>query len=513
MSSEDSKLRIVYAAVTWIVILVLCVVSYKYWWAPKKEKEVAEQVVAEKKETLEKTSAVSRYQHVIKFSADSFSGYAPLRSEFFKNECAKYTIRMDITDEPNYKNRLKDLADGKIDMAVFTIDALIKCSAEYGDLPATIVSVIDESVGADSIIGAGKTFPNIDSINDPEVKIVCIADSPSETMARVVMAHFNLDKINESSFEFKNSAEEVYEAYKNSKPTDKKLFSIWEPYASKMLDNPDYHSLINSSKFRGYVVDVIVARRDFLLKNEPLVEQVVKSYLSTVFNNRTKMTEMIVDDAVLVGDPLKEDQAKKLVSTVWWKNTQETFGHFGFITNGNLQHIEEICRNITSVLVKTGAIPADPTNGKPNLWYYDGIIKKLFDSSWHPGFGSEDIRQQQNLAALSEEEWTSLKSVGTLSVPRLVFARGTAKLTEASETTLQELSEQLKSFPQYYLTVQGNAASDGNLEANLKLATDRANVSSQWLIDHGVDKNRIRAESAKPNGSTTVLFILSEQPY
>ena len=114
---------------------------------------------------------------------------------------------------------------------------------------------------------------------------------------------------------------------------------------------------------------------------------------------------------------------------------------------------------------------------------------------------------------MSEEEWSSLKSVGTLSVPRLVFARGTAKLTEASEATLQELSEQLESFPQYYLTVKGNASSDGNLEANLKLATDRANVSSQWLIEHGVDKNRIRAESAKPNGSTTVLFILSEQPY
>lgn len=145
--------------------------------------------------------------------------------------------------------------------------------------------------------------------------------------------------------------------------------------------------------------------------------------------------------------------------------------------------------------------------------YNDGIMRKLFDSGWHPGFGQESVRQEKTLLSLTPEEWDKLKPVGTLQVPRLVFARGTAKLTEASEATLRELSNKLKAFPQYYLIVRGNAASTGDLEANLKLAKDRADATVLWLTENGVDKNRIRSESAKPNGSTTVAFLLGELPY
>ncbi|MGD9714856.1 MAG: OmpA family protein, partial [Thermomicrobiales bacterium] len=183
------------------------------------------------------------------------------------------------------------------------------------------------------------------------------------------------------------------------------------------------------------------------------------------------------------------------------------------VSGHGLQHMEEMGRNITGVLVGTGAIEKDPTNGQPNLFYYDGIMRKLFDSGWHPGFGQESVRQEKTLLSLTPEEWDKLKPVGTLQVPRLVFARGTAKLTEASEATLRELSNKLKAFPQYYLIVRGNAASTGDLEANLKLAKDRADATVLWLTENGVDKNRIRSESAKPNGSTTVAFLLGELPY
>jgi OOP family OmpA-OmpF porin len=95
----------------------------------------------------------------------------------------------------------------------------------------------------------------------------------------------------------------------------------------------------------------------------------------------------------------------------------------------------------------------------------------------------------------------------------LVFARGTAKITDASEATLMDLSEKLKAWPQYYLIVKGHASSEGDVQANLKLASSRANSAVEWLASHGVDRNRIRAEMDQPNGSTTVAFILGELPY
>lgn len=498
----------------WIGVLTVAFFGYRYYWKPKQVAEEKDRAVQEHRDTIDKTSTPSRYTHSVTFATDAFSGYAPIRSETFKEEAAKYGIRVEVKDDgANYTQRLKDLQEGKVDMAVFTWDALIKCSAEMGDFPASVVCLIDESKGADAMVGAGKTFPNIDALNHPDTKIVCVGNSPSETLARVIMAHFSLEKMAKNPFEFKDSAEAVYKDYQQSKPGDKKVYVMWEPYVSKVTDNPDYHVLMDSSKFRGYIVDVIVARRGFLVKNPDQAEQLVKAYLTTVFTHRNDMASLVMEDAKALGEPLKQLQADKLVKTIWWKNTQEGFAHFGLVQTSGVQHVEDMSRNITGVLLKTGAISSDPTGGQPNKLYYDGIMRKLFDGSWHPGFGPETVRQEKTLLKLSEQEWSALRPVGTLHVPRLVFARGTSKLSDASEQTLTELMDKLKAFPQYYLIVRGNASSDGDLDANLKLATDRANAAVVWLTEHGVDRNRIKAESAKPNGSTTVAFILGEQPY
>lgn len=426
----------------------------------------------------------------------------------------KYGIRIDYKDDgANYTQRLKDIADGKVDMAVFTYDALIKTSAELGDFPATIVGLIDESKGADAIVAAGKKFPNIDALNNPQTKIVCVGNSPSEMLGRLIMAHFSLDNLSKNPFEFMDSEDKVYKAYQNAKADDHRVFVMWEPYVSKVTDNPDYHVLVDSSKFKGYIVDVLVARRGYLVKNENVVESVVKAYLTTVFAKRNDMPKMVMDDAQALGEPLKEDQARKLCKTIWWKNTQEAFGHFGLTQGSGLQSMEDMGRNITSVLIQTGSISKDPTGGKPNMWYYDGIVKKLFDSSWHPGFGGESVRQEAKLLALSDEEWGKLKPVGTLQVPRLVFSRGTDKLTAASEATLAELAEKLKTWPQYYLIVKGHASKEGDVQANLALANARAKAAETWLVDHGVDRARIKSKTDEPNGSTTVAFILGALPY
>jgi flagellar motor protein MotB len=510
----EDKGKMLIGGVIWVTVIGLAVLGYRFWWAPQKVKQAAEQAKEEHRQTLEKTSTNSRYTSTVSLGIDSFSGYSPFRTQTFRDECAKYGIRIEYVDDgANYQKRLQNISDGKIDMAVFTFDALMKCSSILNDIPATIVLPTDESKGADAALCAGKMFPNLDSVNDPDVKIVCVRNSPSETMFRVCMTNFNLSRMAADPFEFYDSAEEVYRQYLHGKLSDKKIFVMWEPYVSKTLQNPDYHCLIDSSKFRGYIFDGLVARRGFLVKNENVVEQVVKAYLTTIFSCRNGIVEMLMDDAKITGEVLKKEQAEKLSRTIWWKNTQEIYGHFGLVGGSDLQHMEEICRNISDVLLRTQAISKDPTNGRPNMWYYDGIVRRLHDTGWHPGFGQESVRQEKSLLTLTNEEWSKLKPVGTLQVPRLVFSRGTSNLTAASETTLAELADKLKNWPQYYLTVRGNSSSEGDLDANTKLAESRAKAAVEWLVQHGVDKVRVKAETAKPNGSTTVVFILGELPY
>ena len=50
-----------------------------------------------------------------------------------------------VDDGADYSQRIEALQSGEIQLAAFTIDALITASAELGELPATIVALIDET--------------------------------------------------------------------------------------------------------------------------------------------------------------------------------------------------------------------------------------------------------------------------------------------------------------------------------------------------------------------------------
>lgn len=509
-----TKRKLVIITLIWVFIAGIFVISYQYFYEPIKAKEAAKKFEEMKKRQIDLTSSPARYSDVVKFGIDSFSGYSTFRSLTFSEEAAKQSIRVEFVDDnANYKERLVNLANGNLDMAVFTIDGLIKTTAEFNDFPATIIAVIDESRGADAMVGVGSKFPNIDSINDPDVKIVCVADSPSETLSRIVMSNFKLERLGKNPFEFVSSPNELYKKYQTAKPSDKKIFVTWEPYISKIKENPDYNILMDSSKFHGYILDVIVSRRDFVIKNPQLVEKFLKSYFSANFQNKQNMSQILLEDSKNSGDVLKKEQAEGLYKTIWFKNTQENFGHFGIVQGTGLQHIDDIIRNIIKVLKNTGAISSDPTNGKPNSFYYTQILDSIHKSNWHPGFGTENILRSSESANLSDEEWKMLKPVGTLYTPKLVFVRGTDRLTQASETVLNELSENLKVFPQCYLMVTGNASSVGNTEANLKLAKNRSENAVQWLTQHGIDPKRIKVQEPLLTDSTTVEFVFYELPY
>ena len=513
-NTSMTKVKWLVVAAAWCFIIGLGVTGYKWFIEPSiiKQEEIAKE--KEEEEILDKTSSQSRFAHTVNIHLDGFSGYALLRTHTFRDECAKKGIRIVLVDDKaNYPDRLKALADGKCEMAVFTWDALIKTSASYGDKPpATIVGLIDETKGADAIVAAGDVFPNIDAMNDPSVKVVVTPDSPSEFMTRVIMHHYNLPQLPKDPFVPVDGAGEVYNRYKSANPKTKQVYALWEPYVTKMASNPDFHILTDSSKFRGYIVDVMVCSRHYLVEHESVVEDVMKAYLTTVFLHRSDMVDVVFEDSK---QTLDKEQSKKLVDTIWFKNTTETFGHFGFTSGGGLQHMEEIGANITEVLVKTGAISKDPADGRASMWYYDGIMRRLFDNSWYPGFESEGVRKESVLARLSDEEWKDILPVGTLNVPRLVFKRGSSELSTSSLSTLDILTKQLETWPQYYLVVRGHSQKTDNVEVqeqNEALAKKRAQSAVSYLIGMGINSDRIRADSS-PNGSSTVQFLLGEVPY
>ena len=507
------KEKVLTAAIIWMFILFIGAAAYKYLYVPATKKAAETVAKNEKINTVLNTSADSHYKYNLNVGNDSFSGYSILRSPKFIEETSSRSIKINFVDDgADYPKRLKSLQSGDTQMATFTIDALIKTSSEINDIPAVLVSFIDETKGADAMVGYKTAIPNIDALNNKNIKFVLVPNSPSETLVRVLLAHFNLRNVDVNNcWEFAQDAADVYDRYRKSKPTDLKVFVLWQPYVSRVLENPNTHVIIDSSKFKGFISDVLVVSRDFLVKNEDVVKEVVESYLRSVYAYRDSMPKLVIEDANKLGQPLKEDQAKNLVDGIWWKNTQENFAHMGF-GDKKLQHVEDIVINITDVLTKTKAISEDPSKGKPNYFYYDKILKSLFDTGFHPGVG-ETVRKEEKLSQLTDAQWDTLIPVGTLSAKELVFARGTAILTETSRQTLIELCQKLNNWSQYYLVVEGNAASRGNPVANKELAKKRAQIVADFIITQGIDRNRVKYKATDPKNASTVSFVLGQLPY
>jgi outer membrane protein OmpA-like peptidoglycan-associated protein len=117
------------------------------------------------------------------------------------------------------------------------------------------------------------------------------------------------------------------------------------------------------------------------------------------------------------------------------------------------------------------------------------------------------------LKELTDKQWGELVSIGTLSVPELVFSRGSSNLTERSQLILKELAERLQAWPQYYLMIRGNASNVGDVEANKELAAKRALGALQYLESAGVPKQRMRTIPGDITGETRVTFGVGEIPY
>ncbi|MFO1064167.1 MAG: OmpA family protein [Pirellulales bacterium] len=510
-----SKAKIVLASIIWLCILAIGVLLYRLWWKPSEETKAK----AHEDAVVGATSNTTNYKQHIKLGLDGFSGYAVLRSTELSTRLKASEIKLEpVDDAADYTARLNALADGRLQMAAFPIDALLIACANKKSMPAVIVSLIDESRGADALVAYKERYPTIDSLNSPDTRFVLVGGSPSETLFRVLLNHFRLDQVTPKSIVSVSSADELQKRFKAAKPTGNEVFVTWEPFVSRMLADPAMHVLVDTKPHSGKIVDALVVNRDFLLKNEPTVRQVLEEYFRALygFRERSAMKELVARDSEAGGLVLSGEQADKLVDGIQWKNTQENYAHFGMRPD-SVSNVESLIDRIKRVLLDTHAMAQDPTGGESGKLFYDAPLREMFNAGFHPGSEKESVRTNETLRELSEEEWKKLVPVGTLSLPPLVFARGRDTLTDASKQSLDELVEKLESWPLYYVRVVGSAGSKGDVEANRRLAAQRAEAAAEYLRSRNIPAGRIRAVGATAagdkGGDMSVSFIFVQMPY
>src|SRR5882757_10343683 len=94
---------------------------------------------------------------------------------------------------PDFKERFRGLEKGDCDFVAATIDSYLANGQESG-FPGVIAWVIDESYGADAIIG-GPKVKSVDALNQPNLKGALVGFSPSEFLLKAQIANFRMNTL------------------------------------------------------------------------------------------------------------------------------------------------------------------------------------------------------------------------------------------------------------------------------------------------------------------------------
>ena len=512
--------------IVWVAILGGGAFAYKYFILDKEaETKDADKDKPADKKTDKDESVAPAGSLKVKLALDSFSGYCVFRSPEFKKRLAARKIDFEcVDDKADYAKRMQSVESGETPLAVFTIDALITHTPKNVDPPAAIVMLIDETRGADAMIAYKQGVKDVGALNDPRAKIVLTEGSPSETLFRVVRNQFNLTMLPGKKQDYilpanpDKGAEDVYQQFLNSRPTERKAFVLWEPYVSLALNakKGEAQVLMDSSEFKGYIVDVLIAQQKYLNEHPDVVEAVVRTYLEVLHDqqkSRNGMAEMVLADAKIIGEANIDtlEKAQRVARGIWWKNTVENYDHFRVhdTPSKNLQQVIDMIDRITRVLNETRE-PDEPTVtvGRTDKLFTASVLTKLRDLRPPLHLADQTIREEEQVAALSAADWDRLQPVGNLRVKKIEFSsKNKDQLTDDAEALLTELAGELRQWPQYYLRIEGHTDAAGDREANMALAGRRAETVRTFLREQGIAEHRIKAVAMPPGQGKEVRLV------
>ncbi len=136
-----------------------------------------------------------------------------------------------------------------------------------------------------------------------------------------------------------------------------------------------------------------------------------------------------------------------------------------------------------------------------------------------------DLLEEQDLKSQLDSIATSDDATTRLQLVNIYFKTDEAKLLEASNSLLYQLSEFLKDNPDFKIVIEGHTDNRGSKSYNRKLAKRRAESVQSFLTKDGVRESRLSCEafgSSKPIASNEtargrrlnrrVEFILKQNP-
>jgi outer membrane protein OmpA-like peptidoglycan-associated protein len=445
-----------------------------------------------------RTSDTPAQTQEIRIGGDNYLGYWFITSPELRRQGARRGLHVQFTDDGGaYADRLAKFAAGAYDAIVLPVSSYLQHGAGQR-YPGVIVASVAESRGADGIVAFGDHLPTgkINDLNDPSLRIVYTAESPSAFLLDLTIADFDLDELR-ARREWRVEVGGSREVYQRAAQNQGDVFVLWEPDLSRALKLPGMRPVWGSANFSGYIVDVFVFRRDFVEAKRAAVLDFLDLYfrvLALYANNRERLVQEMAQSTAL-----KEAEIQDMLVKIDWfdleENSRLQFGIAGSLGTAAVEGVINTIIACTDVLRRTGQIERDPLEGNPYLITNSGLLEELAKRRVASPFQPESATTTQ-FPALAPDAWARLAEVGTFRVEAITFQAWNNLLTPEGKDTVDRIAQLLvHNYPDYRVIIRGHTAPGGDEAENEKLSLERAETVAQYLkAVHGVDPNRLHAD-------------------
>ena len=130
------------------------------------------------------------------------------------------------------------------------------------------------------------------------------------------------------------------------------------------------------------------------------------------------------------------------------------------------------------------------TDGDEVFKYNTNPLKEDTDE----GTVSDKVEVDRGTNPLNPEDDVILDMSAPIVLEGVTFATGSADLTPESEYILKRALATINVYPDMTVEIRGHTDNVGRASSNLKLSERRANSVRNWLINKGVDPNRVVAK-------------------
>jgi outer membrane protein OmpA-like peptidoglycan-associated protein len=450
------------------------------------------------------TSDATKTKGKIVVALDNWVGYFILRSPEMESAMRRSGyILVCEEDEADYGLRMDRLKAGEIDFAVATVDSFI-LNAAPRNYPGAIVMVIDESKGGDAILARSERVAGLDALKGrSDIRVAFTPDSPSHHLAKAAADHFSVPELlPQGKLRIETNGSQRALEKLLSGQTDVAI--CWEPDVSRALAEKGIVKLLGTEDTDRLIVDILVAGRRTIEKKPEAVQLLINTYFQVL--KKYRQDQELLSRHVRKETDLPEASVATMLKGVEWVNFNDNCEKwYGISAPGQLadEGLVDTIAASARILQNAGDFSSSPVpDDDPYRLTNSSFLQTLFTKGLSGTFtttasGAANAGLVNSLeapfSALSPQQWSALKEVGTLKVDPIVFQQGATELDLIAKKVVDQAVERLKHYPNFRIVIEGHTDVRGDDQQNKLLSRDRADAVARYLqVVFNVDANRLR---------------------